>query len=153
MIIRWLFVIMVSLFLMAQPALAQGIKHVGPSPVFNPDLGFSQTLNSLPRSRFDTNIQDLISVVLDVSNTILVVLMLAGLIISGIMYITAGGDEEKAKKARQNMVWIVIGILIYIFAFWVLYATRAVTDCFINSYQLMMVQQFMFALFGVPGPC
>lgn len=147
--IRWLIALTISLTLMIQPVLAQAPTT---SP-FNPDLGFKELRDGLPHSRFDTDIKKLVAVVLDVMSTILVFLALAGLIISGIMYITASGDEDKAKRARQNIVWIIIGILIYILAFWFLYTTRTLTDCFINSYQFMYVQQFMFTLWGAPPPC
>lgn len=34
------------------------------------------------------------------------------IIYSGLMYITAGGDAEKALKARKNLMWAIIGVVV-----------------------------------------
>ena len=45
------------------------------------------------------------------------ILALIALIYSGIMYMTAGGDEAKAEKAKKNLMWAIIGVLITLMAF------------------------------------
>lgn len=45
------------------------------------------------------------------------VLALIAVIYSGIMYMTAGGDSTKAEKAKQNLLWAIIGIIIAFLAF------------------------------------
>ncbi len=58
-----------------------------------------------------------------VDNIITLILYAAGalaviyLLYSGILYITAGGDDTKATKARTGIVNAVIGIIIIILAF------------------------------------
>jgi hypothetical protein len=39
------------------------------------------------------------------------------IIYSGILYISAGGDAEKAAKARKNLLWAFIGIVIIMFSY------------------------------------
>ncbi len=80
---------------------------------FDPDLGYSDIKSTLPFSRI-TNVGELLSALLGSLNFIVAALALFGLIFTGIMYITAGGDMDKADKARKNIVWIITGIAIYI---------------------------------------
>ncbi|MEK7534923.1 MAG: pilin [Patescibacteria group bacterium] len=42
------------------------------------------------------------------------------LIISGVNYITAGGDAEKATKARSGILNAIIGIVVVVLAFFIL---------------------------------
>lgn len=42
------------------------------------------------------------------------------LIISGVNYITAGGDSEKATKARNGILNAIIGIVVVVVAFFIL---------------------------------
>ena len=43
---------------------------------------------------------------------VIAVAAFAGIIYSGFMYITAGGDSSKAEAARKNLTWSIIGILL-----------------------------------------
>ncbi len=58
-----------------------------------------------------------------VDNVITIILFIAGalaviyLLYAGILYITAGGDETKAAKARQGIINAIIGIIIIVLAF------------------------------------
>jgi hypothetical protein len=138
-------IITVSLFANPTPSLAQsaqcGVKDnkgsnfdlpntktdplVTPSP-FNPDLGYSDIKECLPVSKFDNaSWEQIIAQILETLNYIIAFLAIFGLIVSGIMYITAGGDTDKAEKARHNIVWIVIGILIYMFTLFFVPLIRA----------------------------
>ena len=38
------------------------------------------------------------------------------IIYAAFMYLTAGGDEEKAKKAKMTIVWTLVGLVILIFS-------------------------------------
>lgn len=44
------------------------------------------------------------------------------LVVSGIMYITAGGNPEQSKKAQQGLINAIIGIIIITLAFAILRA-------------------------------
>ncbi|MCL5410726.1 MAG: hypothetical protein M1324_02620 [Patescibacteria group bacterium] len=49
------------------------------------------------------------------------------LVVSGIMYITAGGNPEQSKKAQQGLINAVIGIIIISLAFAILRAVGSFT--------------------------
>ncbi|MFA7244256.1 MAG: pilin [Patescibacteria group bacterium] len=63
-----------------------------------------------------------------VNNVINIVLMVAGalaviyLIYSGILYITAAGNPDSAKKGQQGIINAVIGIVIIVAAFFIVRA-------------------------------
>lgn len=59
------------------------------------------------------------SIILDVINVVLSIVGLLAvlfLIIAGVMYITSLGDEGKAEKAKKMILYIIIGILLVLFA-------------------------------------
>jgi len=45
-----------------------------------------------------------------------------GFIISGIMYLTASGDDEQQKKAKKQMYWSIIGVIVGLIGLIVIYA-------------------------------
>lgn len=51
------------------------------------------------------------------------------IIYSGIMYMTAGGDAEKALKARKNLLWAVFGVIIIFLSFAII---RSIGTIFTN---------------------
>lgn len=125
--------ILMTNFLSPTSALAQSElcntqrEQTEKTSLFNPDLGYNKIVDCLPVSRFDNrSIGSLINSVLSTLNFIIGFLALFGLIVSGIMYITAGGDQAKAEKARHNIVWIIIGIFIYMLALYFLPIIRAI---------------------------
>ena len=48
------------------------------------------------------------------------ILGVIGITIVGIQYLTAGGSEEKTRKAKRRMFEIVIGIVAYVLLYWFL---------------------------------
>ena len=42
------------------------------------------------------------------------VLAAAAIVYSGLMYISAGGDAEQATKAKKNLTWSIIGIVLVV---------------------------------------
>lgn len=58
-----------------------------------------------------------ISLILGWAITLAAVLAVVYLIYGGIMYITAGGDAEKATKGRTAVVNAIIGIIIIVFSY------------------------------------
>ena len=52
------------------------------------------------------------------------ILGVIGISITGIQYLTAGGNEEKTRKAKQRMFEIIIGLAVYavffLFLQWIL---------------------------------
>jgi hypothetical protein len=78
----------------------------------------AQWTNLLPISPIDANT----GIEVTVGNILTLITWLAGvlavvyLIYSGILYITAGGDAEKATKGRTGVINAVIGIIIILLA-------------------------------------
>ncbi|GEM_PF-3415159 len=60
---------------------------------------------------------DLIASILDSALLIAGGLAVIALIYSGIMYFTAYGDEAKAKLAKRNSTWAIIGIVIIVLSY------------------------------------
>jgi len=52
----------------------------------------------------------------------------ASLIYSGFMYITAGGDASKAEKARKNITWAIIGVILAVASYVLIQLVTTVFD-------------------------
>ncbi len=91
-------------------ALAQ---QAGPIKPFDPDLGFRTAHDALPATKY-TSFDALLSDIVRLFNLIVGPLIVVGIVVTGIMFITTGGDPEKAKKAKTSLLWIIIGIAIYL---------------------------------------
>jgi prolipoprotein diacylglyceryltransferase len=48
---------------------------------------------------------------------LLIILAVIFLVIAGIMFITAQGDTEKIKKARDYVLWALIGVIVGVLAY------------------------------------
>jgi hypothetical protein len=94
-------------------------------------FGYREICNNLPQSRFG-NLAELqrylINDPIGWITWIVAVLALFGIIYSGLLFITAGGNADQATKARSSIVTILIGIVIYILIFWILTAARSVVQ-------------------------
>ena len=60
---------------------------------------------------------EIMSTVIDVLLGIAGVLAVVAVVYSGLLYITAGPNTELAEKARKNLAWAVIGIIIVALSF------------------------------------
>ncbi len=47
-----------------------------------------------------------------------------GFVISGIMYLTASGDEDQQKKAKRQMYWSIIGVVVGLVGVVVIFAVH-----------------------------
>lgn len=59
----------------------------------------------------------ILNLVLDIMSIAIGVLAVIGISVVGVQYLTSGGNEEKARKAKRRMVEIVIGIVVYVLLF------------------------------------
>ena len=75
--------------------------------------GVSSTLCDRSDDEAETFIKQLVNVLLWVVGILAVVMI----IISGIKYVTSGGDSAKLTSAKNTLLYSVIGLLIAIFAF------------------------------------
>lgn len=57
---------------------------------------------------------DILKVVVNVMTVGVGILGVLGITIVGIQYLTAGGNEEKTRKAKRRMFEIVIGVMAYV---------------------------------------
>ena len=48
------------------------------------------------------------------------ILAVIGIIVVGVQYLTSGGNDEKAKKAKRRLLEVVIGVVLYVIAYAVL---------------------------------
>jgi len=65
---------------------------------------------------FDT-LSDFLVAVLNVIVTIALPIIVLAIIYTGFLFVSAGGNEEKLKKAKQAIVWTLIGAMIILGAF------------------------------------
>lgn len=69
---------------------------------------------------FPTLITTIISWVLYIA----AILAFIYLVVSGITFITAGGNAEQAKKGQTGLIYAIIGIIVIALAYVILYATN-----------------------------
>jgi len=59
---------------------------------------------------------DIIQVIIVILEELLGAFAFIGIVVSGIQYISSGGDSAKAEKAKKNLIFCVIGIIIAVLA-------------------------------------
>ena len=62
----------------------------------------------------DAAIKCILNTVIDIFTVGVGILGVIGISIAGIQYLTAGGSEEKTRKAKRRMFEIVIGLVAYV---------------------------------------
>lgn len=60
----------------------------------------------------DADVASILNAILDWGLGILLVLGVLAFVVAGILYITAGGDEDRIKTAKSVMVFAIIGIVV-----------------------------------------
>ena len=65
-------------------------------------------------------IRCIIELVIDVMTVGVGILGVIGITVVGIQYLTSGGNDEKAKKAKRRLLEVVVGIILYVIAYAVL---------------------------------
>lgn len=68
----------------------------------------------------EDGIQCLLQLVVDIMSVGVGILAFIGISVSGIQYLTAGGSEEKTRKAKRRILEIVIGLALYVVIYAVL---------------------------------
>lgn len=61
----------------------------------------------------DQGIKGVIELVVNILSVLVGVVGIIGIVIVGIQYMTAGGNEEKTRKAKRRLFEIVIGMVAY----------------------------------------
>lgn len=64
-----------------------------------------------------TAIKEILKIVVRVMTIGMGILATTGIMITGIQYLTAAGNEEQARKAKRRLLEIVIGVAVYVVIF------------------------------------
>lgn len=64
-----------------------------------------------------TKIKEILKIVVRVMTIGMGILATTGIMITGIQYLTAAGNEEQARKAKRRLLEIVIGVAVYVVIF------------------------------------
>lgn len=65
-------------------------------------------------SKAEDGVVCILNLVVDIMSIGIGVLGVIGITVVGIQYLTAGGNEEKTRKAKQRMFEIVVGLVAYV---------------------------------------
>ena len=67
-----------------------------------------------------SGVKDVLNLVVDIMTVGIGILGVIGITLVGVQYLTAGGEEEKVRKAKRRMFEIVIGLVAYVILYAVL---------------------------------
>lgn len=70
-------------------------------------------LNNVCECGGGESISHVLNLVVDIMSVLIGILGVIGITITGIQYLTAGGSEEKTRKAKRRLFEIVIGLAVY----------------------------------------
>ena len=106
-------------------SILMGIGLVAPSftatPVYADD---NETQAAILKGCYNENddhagggIKCVIRLVIDIVSILIGIVGVIGIVIVGIQYLTAGGNEEQTRKAKRRLFEIVVGIALYALAY------------------------------------
>ncbi len=96
-----------------------------------PVAALAQWSPSAPSGAKDLPQGSLYSIIGNIMNWLLGILgfiAIIGFVISGIMYLTAAGDEGQQKKAKQQMLWSITGVIVALIGWVVVLAVQNLLD-------------------------
>lgn len=106
-------------------AILAGLAFLVPTPVFAADgdncvdTAILGTGHKVCDNNGDSVIH-ILKLVVDIMTIGVGILGVIGISITGIQYLTAGGSEEKTRKAKRRMFEIVIGLVAYVLIYAIL---------------------------------
>jgi len=115
MILVIMFLIVAPFFAFAQPITGENISDIVNSGI---------TDNNNVISANPPTITQIISNFMKWILGILGMLSVIGFAISGILYLTSAGDEERIKKAKSAMVYSIIGVIVGLMGFVIIAAVQ-----------------------------
>lgn len=68
-----------------------------------------------------SSVKSVLRLVVDIMSIGVGILAVIGISISGVQYLTAGGNEEKTRKAKRRIIEIVIGVAVFVLIYAILY--------------------------------
>ncbi len=110
-------ILAISLFgLLFSPILASGSSYAAPALDQNAKSGFEKGIKDSGGSNTDNlapTIQDVINLLLYIAGIITIIYIVIG----GIRYILSNGDAAAANKAKNNIIYALVGLVIAISAY------------------------------------
>lgn len=111
----------------AAPAFAECPENCVPTNIFSDTTGTDGEKCKCDSGNGDSIIS-ILDLIIDIMTVGIGILGVIGITVVGIQYLTAGGSEEKTRKAKRRMFEIVIGlvayVLIYAFIKWLMPAMK-----------------------------
>lgn len=102
-------------FVMSLSFLGSPVMATNQLAVFGDPLGSDKVsiLKDCANEDGEESIKCVLRLVVDIMSVLIGILGVIGITITGIQYLTAGGSEEKTRKAKRRMLEIVIGLAAY----------------------------------------
>jgi len=99
-------------------SLISTAKAADPAPITIQGIGFAKGNNILDLNK---GIGNIISTIFFIAGTTALIYF----VVSGIMYITSGGNPEAAKKGSQGLLYATIGIIVVALSYFLVTAIAA----------------------------
>ena len=104
-------IMIIGASMFAAPILAGGLAFAADDP----KCAQTAILNDLScDSGTGDSVYKTIMLVVDIMSVLIGILGAIGISVTGIQYLTAGGSEEKTRKAKRRLFEIVIGLVAYV---------------------------------------
>lgn len=107
----------IATFVVSLAGVNAPVMAAGPMSIFGDNEGNNKNLAGILTDCGDPNRTDGIECVLKLAVEIIGIgvgiLGVIGISVAGIQYLTAGGNEEKTRKAKRRIYEIVIGLAVY----------------------------------------
>ena len=113
-----IFIIIISVFLLSSTfniVQAQGLVKVGAVNNFTTNVGKSAGFTP------DTSIGSVVAKIIQMALALLAIIFLTLMVTAGFKWMTAGGNEEEIKKAQGTIKSALIGLIIVLLAWAIVY--------------------------------
>jgi hypothetical protein len=143
----FIFLLLVTscLFLVNFPVFAQGNNNASATPTGNLGLiscfgGFCPGNNGLNETYVGTTLEKIFSTLLGVFTVVAGLMLLIYFMLGSIGWLTAGGDQEKLKKAQQQLTNAILGLVMVVAAYSIIYLLGNVLGLDILNPSSMLVK-------------
>ena len=109
-------------FALSLSFLGSPVMATSQSTIFGDALGSENAsiLKDCASKDGEESIKCILELVVDIMTIGIGILGVIGISVTGIQYLTAGGSEEKTRKAKRRMFEIVIGLVAYVLIYAIL---------------------------------
>lgn len=107
-------IVAIVAFVMSLAGVSAPVMATGPVGTFGDNNGnLANILTDCGDPNRDDGIECVLKLVVEILGIGVGILGVIGISVSGIQYLTAGGNEEKTRKAKRRIFEIVIGLAVY----------------------------------------